>query len=392
MKRWFMDLPVISKLLLSFAFLSPLILGMIIIDISLSIQQAGIVERIAHTSSAHQIAAEVISMGNISHLLLLCNLSLEGLSIVLGCAFAILMGRMITRPLRQVQMVAHLAASVWLMELADGLVSLAQGDWSVPVSQKSLPPFYESQDEIGQIAQSLRMMMTTIYNMSDIYEVTRQELQGLYTRIQEQNETLRIANDRLNSLAITDPLTGLPNHRAIMDHIDIEIAQCQSTQRNCAIIFVDVDRFKHINDTWGHGAGDAVLYFVGQQLRSCVRQEDYIGRYGGEEFAILLTDIEQNEAFELAERLREAIAVQPYTWQVDKNRMVAIPVTASFGLAVYPLDGVTRKELIAQADAAMYVAKHAGRNRVCLFAGEVLNEEETQDARSTTSLQDLTAV
>jgi diguanylate cyclase (GGDEF)-like protein len=177
-----------------------------------------------------------------------------------------------------------------------------------------------------------------------------------------------------------------------MDHIDSEIKQCQATQRNCAIIFVDVDRFKCINDTWGHGAGDEVLHFVGQQLRACVRQEDYVGRYGGEEFAILLIDIEQREAFELAWRLRDAIAAQPYTWQVDENRAVAIPVTASFGLSVYPPDGVTRKELIERADAAMYVAKHGGRNRVCLPDEEVPDEEAVHDPHPTRPLQTLTLV
>lgn len=392
MKRWFMDLPVMRKIFLGFGLLSPLVLGMIVIDISLSVQQAAIAKRIAHASSMHSVASEIAAISSISHQLLLCNLLLGGLAIVLGCAYSLLLSRVITCPLQKAQEVARLASNVWLMELADGLVALAQGDWSVPIKQRSLPTFYRSQDEIGQITQSVQKIMTTIYNMSDIYEVTRQELQTLYTRIQEQNETLSVANAHLNSLATTDPLTGLPNHRAIMDHIDREIKQCQVTQRNCAIIFVDVDRFKCINDTWGHGAGDEVLHFVGQQLRACVRQEDYVGRYGGEEFAILLIDIEQHEAFELAERLRDAIATQPYIWQIDENRSVVIPVTASFGLAIYPLDGVTRKELIERADAAMYVAKHGGRNRVCLPDEEVVDEEALHDPHPTRPLQTLTLV
>jgi len=379
---------------------------MIIIDVSFGIQEAGIVARFARHPDARQITAQMASMSAISHLLVLYNLLLGGLVIALGCVCAIVMGRVIARPLQQVCLVARLASSVWLMELADGLVALAQGDWSVPVSKRKLPSFYAGQDEIGQIGQSLYTMMATIQNMSDIYEVTRQELQSLYTRIQEQNETLSIANEHLNSLATTDPLTGLPNHRAIMDHIDKEIAQCHTTQRDCAIIFVDVDRFKSVNDTWGHGAGDAVLHFVGQKLRDCVRQEDYVGRYGGEEFAILLTDIEQHEAFEMAERLRNAIAAQPYIWEVNETQSsVAIPVTASFGLAVYPLDGITRKELIERADAAMYVAKHSGRNRVCLSGEEVVNaevsntevvsaevpnEEVIQDTHQTRTLKTLT--
>jgi methyl-accepting chemotaxis protein len=194
MKRWFMDLPVMRKLLLGFGLLSPLVLSMIIIDISLSVQQANVVARFALHPVARQITTEMTSMSNISHLLLLWNILLGGLAIVLGCGCSILMSRVITRPLRQAQEVARLASNVWLMELADGLVALAQGDWSVPIKRRSLPTFYRSQDEIGQITQSVQKIMTTIYNMSDIYEVTRQELQTLYTRIQVQNETLSIAN------------------------------------------------------------------------------------------------------------------------------------------------------------------------------------------------------
>ncbi|HEV2656189.1 MAG TPA: GGDEF domain-containing protein, partial [Ktedonobacteraceae bacterium] len=192
--------------------------------------------------------------------------------------------------------------------------------------------------------------------------------------VEQAHSALTEAYAIIERQVLHDALTDLPNHRTIIAEIERELAHCQSSQRNCAIIFVDVDHFKQINDTWGHGAGDAVLCMVGQRLRDGVRKDDTVGRYGGEEFAILLTDIEQHEAFELAERLRDAIATQPYIWQVDEKQALAIPVTASFGLAVYPLDGVTRKELIERADAAMYVAKHSGRNRVCLPDEEVLNE------------------
>ncbi|HEV2654012.1 MAG TPA: GGDEF domain-containing protein, partial [Ktedonobacteraceae bacterium] len=148
-----------------------------------------------------------------------------------------------------------------------------------------------------------------------------------------------------------------------------ELQHCQNSQRNCAIIFVDVDHFKSINDTWGHAAGDAALQAVGQRLCEGIRKDDCIGRYGGEEFAILLLDIDQSEAFDLAERLRCSIAEEPYLWQrAGTQAVIPIPLTASFGLATYPLDGLTARELLDMADAAMYTAKHTGRNRVCLPA------------------------
>ncbi len=165
--------------------------------------------------------------------------------------------------------------------------------------------------------------------------------------------------------AVTDPITGLPNHRAIMSRIDEELSHCQRMQRSCAMLFVDLDHFKHVNDTCGHRAGDAILREVGSRLRAMVRLEDFVGRYGGAEFAILLTEAGVSEASETAERLRITVATQPCLWQAEDTQPVAhIDVTTSIGVAVYQLHGVTREELIEAADHAMYTAKRSGRNRV----------------------------
>ncbi len=205
------------------------------------------------------------------------------------------------------------------------------------------------------------------------------ELEQAHHTISEAYRSLEVANKTIQVQALTDGLTGLPNHGAIIKQIAAEILHCQSSQSNCAIIFVDIDHFKHINDTWGHAAGDAVLYEVGQRLREGVRKDDCVGRYGGEEFAILLSNIEQWEAFELAERLRCSIAEAPYVWQrEEKQSAIPIPLTASFGLAAYPLDGLTARELLDTADTAMYTAKHTGRNRVCLADGEGIDSVEQE--------------
>jgi len=196
------------------------------------------------------------------------------------------------------------------------------------------------------------------------------------------DEATRAELLRTKQAALTDPLTDLPNHGAVIERIETELLHCQSSQRNCAIIFADVDHFKHINDTWGHAAGDAALCAVGHRLREGIRKGDCIGRYGGEEFAILLSDIDQSEAFDLAERLRCSIAEAPCLWQqAETQSVIPIPLTASFGLATYPLDGLTARELLTMADAAMYTAKHIGRNRVCLpdeVDATPLKEDENQ--------------
>nr|HET6905283.1 diguanylate cyclase [Ktedonobacteraceae bacterium] len=193
------------------------------------------------------------------------------------------------------------------------------------------------------------------------------ELEQAHQIISKAFTSLEVAHTRIQKQAVTDGLTDLPNHGAIIKRIEAELLHCRSSQNNCAIVFVDIDHFKHINDTWGHAAGDAALYEVGQRLRKGVRKDDCVGRYGGEEFAILLSNIEQSEAFDLAERLRCSIAEIPCLWQRAETQLVIrIPLTASFGLAAYPLDGLVARELLDMADAAMYTAKHTGRNRVCL--------------------------
>jgi diguanylate cyclase (GGDEF)-like protein len=193
------------------------------------------------------------------------------------------------------------------------------------------------------------------------------ELEQAHEVISKAYSSLEVANSVVQMQALTDGLTGLPNHGAVIKQIEAELQHCQSTQSNCVIVFVDVDHFKNINDTWGHAAGDAALHAVGQRLRGGIRKDDCVGRYGGEEFAILLSDMEQSQGFELAERLRISIAEAPCLWQREESQpVISIPITASFGLAAYPLDGLTARELLDTADAAMYIAKSTGRNRVCL--------------------------
>ncbi len=188
--------------------------------------------------------------------------------------------------------------------------------------------------------------------------------------IQQQQELLAEV-DRLyreqTLAAVTDAVTGLPNHRAVMSRVHEELARCERAQASCAILFIDLDHFKRVNDTWGHRAGDAILREVASRLRTTLRVEDFVGRYGGEEFAIVLTDTDILGASEIAERLRSTIAEQPCIWQAeDGPTNIIIPITASIGVAAYLLHGVTREELVERADHAMYRAKQGGRNRVCV--------------------------
>lgn len=157
--------------------------------------------------------------------------------------------------------------------------------------------------------------------------------------------------------AATDGLTGLPNQRAVGDALKRTFAQATTTKAPLALLLIDLDHFKQINDQRGHAVGDQVLASVGATLRGVLRTRDFAGRKGGEEFAVLLPDTEIAAALEIAERVRAAIAE------------ISLPgadvsVTASLGVAGYPEHASTLDRLERLADAALYVAKRQGRDRV----------------------------
>jgi diguanylate cyclase (GGDEF)-like protein len=181
----------------------------------------------------------------------------------------------------------------------------------------------------------------------------------------------------LAHVAETDAITGLPNHRMIMKHVLENVAECEQTQQTCAIMFVDLDHFKRINDTWGHLVGDAVLHEVGQRLQRAVSPDGIVGRYGGEEFAIVLKGSDLNYTYQIAEQARVAISTTECLWQAE-DREVALIVTASIGIAIYGLHGKLPETLLEQADQAMYYAKQHGRNRV--YIADVSSEEEQESA------------
>jgi diguanylate cyclase (GGDEF)-like protein len=157
--------------------------------------------------------------------------------------------------------------------------------------------------------------------------------------------------------AATDGLTGLPNQRAVADALKRTFAQASTVKAPLALLLIDLDHFKQINDQRGHPVGDQVLANVGATLRSVLRTRDFAGRKGGEEFAVLLPDTEIDAALEIAERVRVAIAE------------ISLPgtdvsVTASIGVAGFPAHASTLDRLERLADAALYLAKRQGRNRV----------------------------
>ncbi len=168
---------------------------------------------------------------------------------------------------------------------------------------------------------------------------------------------------QLWDMAVTDSLTGLYVRRYFMVKLQEEIHRAERYDKIISVIMADLDRFKNINDTYGHDAGDRALEAISHFLQKNIRDVDAIARYGGEEFVMLIPDADKEAAFSLAERLREGLA------KVQLDNLP--PITVSLGIATFPTDGTDVDDLIKKADAAMYAAKRAGRNKSVKYAEHI---------------------
>lgn len=171
--------------------------------------------------------------------------------------------------------------------------------------------------------------------------------------------------ENFERLASRDPLTGLANHRALHEFLQNRLQEAQRVEQELAVIMVDVDHFRSFNEEEGHDAGDDVLRLVSEALRSCLRPYDLAGRYGGEEFTVIMPGTSRAGVLAAAERMRKKIAAIPYVTRSGRERHV----TASFGCAIYPETATDGPGLLKAADTAMYEAKRGGRNQVVFFEG-----------------------
>lgn len=189
------------------------------------------------------------------------------------------------------------------------------------------------------------------------------ELQRRIEHLEGENRELKSVNQMLAEVSARDPLTGLYNRWFVIDKMDAEINRALRHGSPLALLMLDLDHFKEVNDTFGHAAGDEVLKSVARLLRESCRVYDVPGRYGGEEFCILLPDLDPGKSPMVAERIRQRLEM---TETAVGGR--AVVVTASIGVAgIESADGeplLSPAALIERADRALYSAKHRGRNRV----------------------------
>jgi diguanylate cyclase (GGDEF)-like protein len=234
-------------------------------------------------------------------------------------ASAYRLGRLIARPLDRLTKAAG---------------EVAAGDLTVDL------PAAPGGGEIGYLTDVFNHM---VYRLRD----GRDELDRI-------NETLRKKNEELELLSTTDSLTGLSNHRSLMQRLDDEVARFKKDKRGFSVLVGDVDHFKQYNDAFGHPAGDEVLQRIAEIMRESTRKVDCCARYGGEEFVIVLPDTSAADALDTAEHIRARVAAKKFSGR---------KMTLSIGVATFPEDADDAESIIAVADEALYQAKREGRDR-----------------------------
>jgi diguanylate cyclase (GGDEF)-like protein len=231
---------------------------------------------------------------------------------------------------------------------------------------RGIHPYKDFPAQLGVwlLQENLAVVALTSIGLAILLREIRIQKEELELRVQERTASLEAAVERLNELASTDYLTGIINRRHFQDVAQRELVRLGRYGNSASLILFDLDHFKQVNDRYGHEAGDAVLRDVVGEVQEVVRPMDMFGRYGGEEFLILLPDTGAEIARQVAERMRRKVEESHSVYRGQQIR-----VTISLGIAQWNgRDDLS--ELIRQADSALYQAKKAGRNRVELSAPE----------------------
>jgi len=216
-----------------------------------------------------------------------------------------------------------------------------------------------TQDKVAGLDAGADDYLTKPINFPELEARVRSML-----RIKRLQDELEEKNRELERLSISDGLTGLFNHRHIHGLLEEEFERAERSHDKVSVAMLDLDRFKSVNDRFGHQAGDRVLVELAEILTESAREIDRLGRYGGEEFMALLPDTDIEDAAVFVERVRREVARRPF----DIGRGEPLRLTISAGVATYPYPGIESPEtLVRLADAALYAAKFGGRDRVVRF-------------------------
>lgn len=271
-------------------------------------------------------------------------------------------------------LIAILLVSVWLYrklvlpmsKLIIHTIKISEGD----IEAEDID-FGKRQDEIGILAKHFNIMHGTIKRQIAELNAHREMLEQ---EVRERTKELEEANKKLDLISRTDELTGLPNRRDMLRTIDNEIQRISRTRKPFCFIFIDIDHFKNVNDTYGHACGDEVLKQVSGTIRNLLRKYDVLARYGGEEFLTLLPETDLQGAKTVAERFRKTIENTTVTYG-----KLSIKATITLGVSLYDSAlGVDRS--IQMADRALYEGKESGRNKVVVWDPARTTEEDYKAA------------
>jgi diguanylate cyclase (GGDEF)-like protein len=235
-----------------------------------------------------------------------------------------------------------------------GVPLLARGKTIGAITFSSVQPHRSYTPDDLSFAQELARRIALVLENARLHREAQAELA-------ERNQAearQRVLQERILALATTDPVTELPNHRALLARLEQELERARRYSRACSLLFLDLDHFKALNDGYGHTTGDAVLCEFAGLLRAQLRGMDTVGRWGGEEFVAILPELQADEALALAETVRATAAAHTF------SAGGGLHLTCSVGMASYPTHAQEREGLLSAADHAMYGAKRFGRNQV----------------------------
>ncbi len=208
----------------------------------------------------------------------------------------------------------------------------------------------------GRTLGTLNLASTRLHAFTDTDFDILQRCGQLAAVAVENNQLFR----QTQELSLMDPLTGLYNHRHFKRQLEVETGRARRYGRTMALILIDVDNFKKVNDTFGHPIGDSVLRGIADILRAGVRRSDILARYGGEEFAVILQETDEDSGWGVAEKLCRQVEAGA---RFPDGRNSQVSATVSLGIAFFPRDAATEDDLLRRADEALYRAKGAGKNR-----------------------------